>query len=105
MKQIELSALRDIGWKEWDPIGIKQFAGDAWQNGSADEYDSYLSRVVTGLQSGWTLDDAANYLVEIERDYIGLGEGPTSRQRAEATVKAIRDLIEWARLDQWPSGS
>jgi hypothetical protein len=93
MKQIDLSALREIGWREWDPIGIRQFGGDAWKTAAADEYDTYLSKVTAGLQSGWTLDDAAKYLVDIERDYIGLGEGSTSRPRAEATAKAIASLV------------
>lgn len=93
MKEIDLSALREIGWREWDPIGIRQFDDDVWQKDAADEYDRYLIEVAGGLQTGWTTDEAIEYLVGIECEYIGLGESPKTRPRAEATVKAIRELV------------
>lgn len=93
MHHIQISELREIGWREWDPIGIWQFADDAWQNGAADEYDSYLAEVARGLRAGWTMDEAVEYLVGIECEHIGFSERPTTRPRAEATVKAIRQLV------------
>lgn len=41
-----LARLREIGWGEWDPIGIRQHNDHDWRLGAADEYDSYLLHVV-----------------------------------------------------------
>lgn len=85
----KLEALREIGWREWDPIGIRESDSDAWQTSAADEYDSYLVEVASGLEAGWSEDRAIDYLVSIERDHIGLGENSTATDRARATVAAI----------------
>lgn len=90
---MDISALREIGWREWDPIGIKKLDGDAWQNGAADEYDAYLIEVATGLNAGWSVEQAVGHLVLVERDHMALGEVSTARERATATVKAIAALV------------
>lgn len=89
-----ISALREIGWREWDPIGIRKMGGDAWQNGAADEYDTYLAEVASGLKSGWSAEQAIDYLMSVERDYTGLGDLPDARDRATATVKAIVSFLD-----------
>lgn len=93
----DIAALREIGWREWDPIGIREMNDDAWQNGAADEYDSYLIEVADGLLSGWSADQAIDYLVSIERDHMALGEHPTARERAATTVDAIAAHIGASR--------
>ncbi len=41
-RPIELSVLRDIGWNEWDPIGLLA-PGQTWDHEPfADEFDGYL---------------------------------------------------------------
>ena len=46
-----LSRLRDVGWKEWDPIGLLA-AGEAWdQKPFADEYDDYLRKVAATAEA------------------------------------------------------
>ena len=59
--KIELSALRQIGWDHWDPIGIRQFDAD-WPTEAPDEYDSYLLRVVSMLRGGQSEAEASAYL-------------------------------------------
>ena len=60
------AALRSL-WNEWDPIGV---ASPALQ----DEYDSYLAPTFSMLERGATEDELAEYLSQLVRDYIGLGE-------------------------------
>jgi hypothetical protein len=87
---IKLSRLRDIGWREWDPIGLLA-AGEAWdQKPFADEYDAYLLRVAGDLRRGGALQEAVACLLSIERGHIGLGFRPGQEVRAEATAHAIQ---------------
>lgn len=58
---IKLSVLRDIGWKEWDPIGLLA-AGEIWDHQPfADEYDRYLLAVAGGFRRGMSLEDATQF--------------------------------------------
>jgi hypothetical protein len=85
-----LSRLRDIGWKHWDPIGLKGFDG-GWENSpAADEYDTYLMKVDGMLQRGEGDDAAVQYLIKIESEYMGMGMNAATQSRAEATIAAIR---------------
>ena len=95
---INLSALRDIGWTHWDPIGIAQLV-DRFDEGCADEYDTYLLRVVGMVRNGKSDDEAIAYLEWVASDYMGLGPALTSERpaSASATVQAIRAYV--ATLD------
>ena len=54
----KLSSLRDIGWNEWDPIGLLA-AGEVWnQKPFADEYDTYLLEVAGDLRRGGSVESA-----------------------------------------------
>ncbi|NPD17003.1 hypothetical protein HOY34_17560 [Xinfangfangia sp. D13-10-4-6] len=94
--RVNLSRLRDIGWSLWDPIGLLGASGcfpGKWSDEAnqkfADEYDGYLIFVASQLRQGEPPGQAVNYLVQVETDYIGLRESPTTRKRAEAVVAAI----------------
>lgn len=94
--RVQLSKLRDIGWRLWDPIGLLSSDGTShedWEDddcqGFADEYDRYLVFAASQLKRGEQPDQVVQYLVEIEANHMGLGEGPTSRDRAKAVVTAI----------------
>ena len=90
---VKLSVLRDIGWREWDPIGLRPAEG--WQASSAaDEYDSYLLHVAARLQKDERDADLIDYLVRIETEHMGLRRGDTTRARAAATVAALREYVE-----------
>jgi hypothetical protein len=85
---ISLPVLRDIGWREWNPIGL--CPDDPW---SDDEYDRYLVAVASRLREGEADAAMVDYLVEIEIDHMGLNPNPTARARASATVAAIRRCL------------
>jgi hypothetical protein len=91
---VKLSQLREIGWSQWDPIGLSHM-GDDWKDGGpcADEYDSYLLGVVGRLRRGEPSSNAVSYLEDIEIDHMGGGRNLTTHSRAEATVTAIADYL------------
>jgi len=91
--KVSLSILRDIGWSQWDPIGLMP-EGWTWDHddssGFKDEYDSYLTNAAAQLHQGKTEADVINYLANVEIHDMGLGERSDTRARAEAVVRAIR---------------
>lgn len=91
---MKLSALRDIGWEQWDPIRLNGSVGGWRRNDAADEYDRYLLRVARGLQNGEPNAGLVDYLVSIETRHMGLEDTPTAWSRATATVAAIRETVE-----------
>lgn len=91
---LKLSCLREIGFSEWDPIGLLA-KGEVWDHKPfADEYDPYLLEAAGRLRRDWIVDDAVEFLMKIECDHMGLGLRATSRPRAEATAKAIRAYLD-----------
>lgn len=86
-------ALRNIAWSKWDPIGLNGSEGGWRFSDAANEYDRYMLRVLEGLQSGEPEASLADYLVGIEIHYMGLTLTPDTRERAAATVSAIRDRL------------
>lgn len=94
---LKLSRLRDIGWKEWDPIGLLP-EGDTWDSYPefADEYDRYLLHAASRLRRDWSVLDATDYLMWIASEHMGLGPPPNSSARinAEATAKAIKAYVD-----------
>lgn len=90
---VKLSALRDIGWREWDPIGLSKIKG-GWEGSSAaDEYDNYLLHLAARLQNGEADDPLVDYLVHIETGHMGLTPNATARPRAAATTAAMREYL------------
>lgn len=93
----EISRLRDIGWRAWDPICILP-SGDSWERHPefADEYDPYLMEAAWRLSRDWSVSEAAEYLALIEVEHMGLGlpPGSSARARAEATAKAIKLYVD-----------
>lgn len=92
---LELSQLRDIGWREWDPIGLLP-EGGTWNSYPefADEYDRYLLEAASRLRRDWSVSDAVGYLMLIESENMGLGPLASARTRAEATAKAIKAYVD-----------
>lgn len=94
--KVQLSRLREIGWDEWDPIGIRTPDGDdAWKTNAADEYDAYLLHVVSLLQRGHAAEEAVAYLDWVCSEHMGLGPlAPEAHQASKATVEAISEYLE-----------
>ncbi|MCB2050643.1 MAG: hypothetical protein KDE63_04360 [Novosphingobium sp.] len=88
----KLSRLREIGWSQWDPIGI-----DDLEDRPDDEYDTYLMQAAARLWRGVGAEDVAAYLVDIEAHYMGLGSSDHAQSRANKTVIAINDYISELR--------
>lgn len=83
---IKLSRLRDIGWAEWDPIGLSD--GNWPDDDCADEYDQYLMNAfILTLERDQAA--AADYLLDVTVNYMGLNESSGAHQRAEHTAIAL----------------
>jgi hypothetical protein len=87
----KLSRLREIGWTEWNPIGLDR------DEDVEDEYDSYLLHAAGRLWNGESEEAVASYLADIEANHIGLGEGSGIKPRAFATAKAISEYAKSLR--------
>jgi hypothetical protein len=82
--KFELSRLREIGWRLWDPIGLTDV--EDWPE---DEYDAYLLQAAARLWSGITETEVVDYLVRIEIEHMGLGPNDSARDRAFRVVSAL----------------
>jgi hypothetical protein len=98
--KLELSRLREIGWDEWDPIGIRSMDDQCWRNSAADEYDAYLLHVASLLLGGAEEQRAVEYLDRIASEHMGLGRTEAGRLAAVRTVEAIAAYL--ARLSDGP---
>ena len=90
--EFKLSVLREIGWSQWNPVGLERLWDD-----TDDEYDSYLLQAAGRLWNGEDEEAVASYFASIEEDYMGLGHGFGIKHRARATAKAIHDYVESLR--------
>ena len=86
----QLARLREIGWAQWDPIGV----GGPDHGWPADEYDTYLLHAAGQLWNGQSEHEVTDYLVKIETEHMGLTAVPGIRPRAFGVVKAIRHYVE-----------
>ncbi|WP_313326492.1 hypothetical protein [Sphingobium yanoikuyae] len=84
--KMQLSHLREIGWRLWDPIGLKNRDG-TWNDACADEYDSYLFRAAGMMSQGHSRAEVSAYLVRIASDHMGLS------YVNEATAVSVSDAI------------
>jgi len=94
INSMRLSALRDIGWDHWDPIGLNGAEGGWRRSDAANEYDRYMQHIVDGLQRGALDETLIDYLVAIETRHMGLAETHTTRTRAADVVAIIREHLE-----------
>ncbi len=83
-----LSELREIGWAEWDPIGLSDSRVHC-----EDEYDSYLLAACGKISNSIPQDRVVAYLVNIESVHMGMPGSTTANIRAEATVRHISALL------------
>lgn len=88
--KIQLSRLREIGWRRWDPIGLG-IDGCAPDEGCVDEYDRYLLDVVAIFCRGGSKDEATAYLIGIASEHMGLSI--VDAEAAAATSQTIADYL------------
>jgi len=81
---LSFDELRKIGYG-WDPIGVL---------GGADEYDEYLLEAVVLFRSGSSPQDVANFLVDVERKHMGLGQSVEAKERARTAAEAIKTYLD-----------
>lgn len=89
--KIQLSRLREIGWKVWDPIGLADDHGVP-PEGSADEYDRYLLHVAGMFDHGASTDEATAYLIGVATGHMGLTA--IDAGAAAATARGIADYLK-----------
>ena len=76
--------LRDLLYREWDPIGVKDLA-----DGSEDEYDAYVGQLGRRLRAGSSEDELAA-LLEHFRLEMGL-------EPADPPLDTARTILAWYR--------
>jgi hypothetical protein len=91
----DLTHLRQIGWDEWDPIGIRQFNDEDWRADAADEYDGYLLHALVLLRNGAEAREAVEYLDFIASEHMGLG--PVSDEGHAASERTVAAIIRYVR--------
>lgn len=71
-----------ILWKDWDPIGVNDFA-------PTDEYQSYVSQIFHLLINGASIEEIADRLYRIETKVIGVGGNKENCRSAAKKIKSI----------------
>jgi len=76
--------VRELFWREWDPIGVNDAA-------PKDEYDRYADKAyVMLMHEGRNVDEIAEYLYYISSEYMGMGESPRLKElAAEVEIKLV----------------
>jgi hypothetical protein len=76
--------LRELLYRDWDPIGVKDLADD-----TADEYDAYAGQIVRRLRAGATEEELA---VLLESFRLDMGLEP-----ADPPLATARSIRAWYR--------
>ena len=74
------SKVRTVLLEKWDPIGV------ADEPAAQDEYDAYVSRIVTLVRRRAPIAEIASSLLRIETELMRL---PGNRQRADRVARAL----------------
>lgn len=84
--------LRELLYREWDPIGVKELADD-----SADEYEAYAGQLVRRLRAGASDEEVAALLEHFRRD-MGL-------EPADPPLEVARRIRGWYADSRRVSGA
>jgi hypothetical protein len=76
--------LRELLYRDWDPIGVKDLAVDA-----GDEYDAYAGQIVRRLRAGASDEELAALLEGFRLD-MGL-------EPADPPLETARRISAWYR--------
>jgi hypothetical protein len=80
-----LARVREILFREWDPIGVKGYEA------CRDEYDSYAPTLVRHLREGADEHRIAAHLTRLARDAMGLSVVDQERDRRVA--RRLLDIL------------
>jgi hypothetical protein len=77
--------VRELFWREWDPIGVNNAVG------AEGEYDTYADKAYVMLMNeGRTAKEIADYLYYISSEYMGMGEDARLKElAAEIATKLV----------------
>ncbi|MGO7046121.1 hypothetical protein ACCT07_24955 [Rhizobium johnstonii] len=93
--EIDIDALRKIGWDHWDPIDIRQLDDSALRNNAAEEYDTYLLHAAHMILQGATCETVAAYFDDMISDSMALGPPSEAVHRASLlTAEAISAILQ-----------
>jgi hypothetical protein len=90
---IQLSRLRQIGWENWNPIGLGNDDG-TWSEDCADEYDRYLLHVASLMCNDSPVSEGGDYLVHIASKHMGLShvDAAAAAETSEAIANCLASL-------------
>ena len=90
--KFKISRLREIGWTQWDPIGLGDLEGTP-----DDEYDAYLLQAAGRLWHGESEGEVTDYFLDVETRHMGLANAPAARQRAASFVRSLGEYVSQLR--------
>jgi hypothetical protein len=91
---VKISALREIGWTYWDPIGLRGMISDDYKEGPVDEYDSYLMSAFGKLCNGKSELEVSIYLDDIASNHMGLGPPDDGGAASKMTAEKLAELMK-----------
>jgi hypothetical protein len=80
-----LTAVEELLWTEWDPIGCGV---------PRDEYDSYAMQAYGRAKRGEEADQIAKYLTEVEAHAMGLSPHAGDQERNLAVAKRVTEIVK-----------
>lgn len=84
-------AVREVLWKDWDPIGVNHFGPD-------DEYDSYAPGICRLLMEGADERKIADRLQQLAENAMGLPH--VSREHSLHIARRLLSLIDAEATDR-----
>jgi len=79
--------VKEILWREWDPIGINS-------NPACDgEYDSYVNTIVRLLQAGADGYKMSEHLSDLRRVSMGLSSTDKDKERDRHIARRLINLV------------
>jgi hypothetical protein len=74
--------------REWDTIGVKDVPE------AQDEYDRYADKAyVMLMDERQSVEEIAAYLLDIESQWMGLGDTPAARRRSRRTAETLYSML------------
>ena len=95
-RKVDIDRLREIGWSQWDPIGLLGVTGSWRGQPYEDEYDRYLYRAAQMLKNNCSVEEVADYLFVIQSQAMQIGPKEidgTIRAKLIGVAQAISEVV------------